>query len=395
MNMKKYAKVLLPLIVLLSGAAIAAALVNLRPAVERREVVIPPPLVRVMTVAPHDVELVVRAQGTVTPGIESTLVAQVAGRVEWVSPQFADGGLFRHGVALLRLEDSDQKLAVSRAEAQLARARTSLELQQAEAEQARRDWDDLGRGEPTALTLRQPQLAQARAELQGAEASLEQARLDLARTRITAPYDGRIRATRVDVGQFVAPGTPLAEVFSTEYAEIRLPVTKDELGFLDLDLSAAAQSATPVELSGELAGDLHTWPATIVRASGELDPQTRMLPLFARIDDPFGHDGGRAPLPMGLYVDAAIRGRALAGAVVLPRSALRGESEVLVVDGEERLRFRTVEVARVERDDVVIQAGLEAGERVCVSPLETVIDGMPVRSVEDEPGPAAERGDLL
>ena len=193
----------------------------------------------------------------------------------------------------------------------------------------------------------------------------------------------------------MAPGTPLAEVFSTQYAEIRLPVTKDELGFLDLDLSTAAQSATPVELSGELAGSLYTWPATIVRASGELDPQTRMLPLFARIDDPFGSDGGHAPLPMGLYVDAAIRGRALAGAVVLPRSALRGESEGLVVDGEERLRFRTVEVARVERDEVVIQAGLEAGERVCVSPLETVVDGMSVRSVQDEPGPATERGDLL
>ena len=394
--MKKYAKILLPVVVLLSGAAIAAALVNLRPAVERREVVIPPPLVRVVTVAPSDVELTVEAQGTVSPGVESVLVAQVPGRIEWVSEQFADGGLFRRGATLLRLEDSDQKLAVSRAEAQLARARTALELQEAEAEQARRDWEDLGRGEPTALTLRQPQLAQARAELEGAEAGLEQARLDLARTRIAAPYEGRIRATRVDVGQYVTPGTPLAELFSTEYAEIRLPVTKDELGFLELDLSTASQSAaTPVELSGELAGSVNTWSATIVRAAGELDPQTRMLPLWARIDDPYGRRGKRTPLPMGLYVDATIRGRTVNGAVVLPRSALRGESRVLVVDGEERLRYRTVEVARVERDEVVIGGGLDAGERVCVSPLETVVDGMSVRTVTVDPAPEAAEGDLL
>ncbi len=323
-------------------------------------------------------------------------MAQVAGRVEWVSPQFADGGLFRRGATLLRLEDADQKLAVSRAEAELARARTALELQEAEAEQARRDWEELGRGEPTSLTLRLPQLAQARAELEGAEAGLEQARLNLARTRIAAPYDGRIRATRVDVGQYVGPGTPLAEIFSTEYAEIRLPVTNDDLGYLDLNLARAGQGKpTPVELSGELAGSTYSWPARIVRAAGELDAKTRMLPLWARIDDPFGRDGGGVPLPMGLYVDAAIRGRTVAGAVALPRAALRGASEVLVVDGEERLRYRTVEVVRVERDEVVIGGGLDPGERVCVSPLETVVDGMSVRVVEETPAPAERQGELL
>lgn len=394
--MNRTTKILVPIVVLLFGAAIAAALVKLRPAVERTEVVVPPPLVRVVTVEPRDLELTVRAQGTVMPGVESVLAAQVPGRVEWVAEQFADGGLFRRGQQLVRLEDRDQRLALSRAEATLARARTALELQQAEAEQAREDWNDLGRGEPTALALRQPQLAQARAELEGAEAGLEQARLDLERTRITAPFDGRIRGARVDVGQYVGRGTPLAEIFSTEYAEIRLPVTKDDLGFLELDLATASQgAATPVELAGELAGSVHTWPARIVRAAGELDPKTRMLPLWARIDDPFGRDTGRVPLPMGLYVDAAIRGKTVTGAVVLPRSALRGDSEILVVDGDERLRFRTVEISRVERDHVVIGAGLDAGERVCVSPLEIVVDGMSVRTVLDEAPVSTARTELL
>ena len=114
--MNRKAKVLLPLLVLAAAVLLSTALVKLRPPVERSEVIVPPPLVRVVTVKPRDIQLTVRAQGTVVPGVESTVVAQVAGRVEWVSPQFAEGGLFRRGDLLLRLEDVDQRLAVSQAE---------------------------------------------------------------------------------------------------------------------------------------------------------------------------------------------------------------------------------------------------------------------------------------
>jgi hypothetical protein len=70
--------------------------------------------------------------------------------------------------------------------------------------------------------------------------------------------------------------------------------------------------------------------------------------------------------------------------VVLPRSALRGRDQVVVVDGENRLRLRRVEILRTERETVVIAGGLAPGERVCTSPLETVDEGSQVKIVMEE-----------
>ena len=91
---------------------------------------------------------------------------------------------------------------------------------------------------------------------------------------------------------------------------------------------------------------------------------------------------------MGLFVRAEIQGRTAENIIELPRSALRDNNQVLVVDAENRLRFRTVEPLRLFEDKVLIATGLDAGERVCLSPIQTVIDGMPV----DPTGAEATKG---
>jgi multidrug efflux pump subunit AcrA (membrane-fusion protein) len=139
----------------------------------------------------------------------------------------------------------------------------------------------------------------------------------------------------------------------------------------------------PVELSARFAGGEHRWQGRIVRTEGEIDPKSRMVHAVARIDDPYGRDAsgsprGRPPLAVGMFVEAEIEGRQVPEAVVLPRAALRGADEVLVVDDENRLRMRRVDVLRTDGDRVVIQGGLAPRERVVVSPLEAVADGMRV-----------------
>jgi RND family efflux transporter MFP subunit len=410
----KTRRILLPLAVLAAGAVIAFLLVRLRPEVERREAPIQPPLVRVVTARPTDHRLDVASQGTVAPRTESSLVAQVAGRIVEVAPSFAAGGFFRRGETLIVIDPRDYRLALAEARAAKAQAETRLATAEAEAEVARREWRELGRGEPTALAAREPQLAEARAAVAAAEAGVERAELELARTGVEAPYTGRVREKQADVGQYVAPGTPLAAIYATDYAEVRLPVLQNEFGFLEIDLGApgidgaggltpGAEAAGPLaRLTGSIGGAAHVWPARIVRTAGTIDPRTRMLDLFARVDDPFrrdrgGRDGGGtgAPLPMGLFVEATIAGRTAEGVFVLPRAALRDGGRVLVVDGDDRLRFRDVAVLRTEGDRAVISDGLAPGERVCVSPLATVTDGMKVRTVPAEeaaPGDAAVAG---
>ncbi|MEM7480789.1 MAG: efflux RND transporter periplasmic adaptor subunit [Acidobacteriota bacterium] len=381
--MKQPVRILLPFLVLAGGVLAAVLIARAKPEVEKVSSTSPPPLVETVSAERTAARLDVTSQGTVMPHTETTLVAQVAGRVEWVSPSFAEGGFFGRGDLLLRLERADYELALSQAEAMVAQAASRLELATAEAEVAREEWRELGNGEANALVLRKPQLAEARAALAAAEANLEKAQLDLRRTRITAPFTGRVAGRQVDLGQFVAPGTPLAAIFGTEVAEVRLPVSQSDLEFLDISLGAATGDDGPaVRLKANLAGEAAEWPARVVRTGGAIDARTRMIDLIAQVDDPFrrraGGEGDPA-LPMGLFVGAEIAGRAADGVFLLPRAALREGERMMVVEGGDTLAFRQVEVARTQGETVIVESGLEDGDAVVVSPLVTAVDGMKVR----------------
>lgn len=390
-------KVLLPIVVVALGFLVTVVLVKARRSPVRRTAESPPPLVRVIEVARTDVRLDVDTQGTVAPETESVLVAEVSGKVVDVSPSLAPGGFFRPGDVLVVIEPRDFELAVVQAQAQVRQAEVRLALEKEEARLARQDWESLGEGEPSPLVLREPQLHEADAALASARAALDKALLHLERTRVRAPYAGRVRAKSVDVGQYVGPGTPLARVYSIAAAEVRLPLPLDQLEFLELPLAArgeaAAKAGPAVTLRSEFAGGLHEWTGRIVRTESEIDPQTRMLHAVARIEDPYasGADPERAPLAVGLFVRARIAGRLVRGVVLLPRAALRSESRVFVVDEEDRLRFRDVEVLRTDGETVVIERGLEDGELVCLSPLEIPVDGMKIRL--ERPSPEAPGGE--
>lgn len=385
----KYRKLLIPIAIVLVSALATRALVKSRPQVETREVETLAPLVRVAEVTRQDLTFDVRAQGTVLPRTETTLIAQVAGTVTSVSRNFETGGFFSRGEVLVTLDARDYEVAVRRAKAQVAQAQLALVQQEAEAEVAIEEWGDLGEGEPSSLVMRQPQVAQALAGREAAAAELEKAELDLERTRIRAPFDGRVRSKRVDLGQFLTPGAPLATIHATDYAEIRLPVPDDQLAYLDLPFAYRNARGTPgpeALLRASFGREEYVWQGRIVRTEGELDPRSRMLNLVARVEapyDPGTEHPDRPPLAVGLFVEAEISGRPAPGVIVLPRSALRSGAagdQVLVVDDDDRLRFRDVEVVRLDGEQAVIGAGLEVGERVCVSSLDVATDGMKVRA---------------
>jgi RND family efflux transporter MFP subunit len=384
-------KIALPLTLVIVAAVLAAGMVALKPDVETRVAEPQPPLVRAVEVALADVPLIVRSQGTVRPRTESQLVPEVSGRVIWVSPSFAEGEFFEKGQALLKVDPHDYRQAVVRARAEVARTKLQLAREEAEAEVAREEWEDLGAGEAaTALTLREPQLEDARAAVASAEANLTTAERNLERTQIRAPYAGRLRRKNVDVGQFVTVGSPVATIYSVEYAETRLPLPDDELAYVELPLHYRGETARPkgprVTLKADFAGETFEWVGEIVRTEGEIDPASRMVHAVAQVKNPYGRgeDPDRPPLAVGLYVEAEIEGTNAEGIAVLPRAALRGRSQVLVVSPEDRLEFRDVDLLRTTREQIYVRGGLKAGERVCVSPLEAVTDGMRVRTLEEE-----------
>jgi len=139
-----------------------------------------------------------------------------------------------------------------------------------------------------------------------------------------------------------------------------------------------------VTLTAKFAGEQHQWQGYVVRTEGELDPNTRMMHVVARVATPYGSANKSAPLSIGLFVDAEIHGRTVPNVTVLPRSALRAGDRLLLVDKSNKLRFREVEVLRLAGNNVYIGNGVSKGDRVCLSTMQSSADGMLVR-VSDQP----------
>tara|TARA_A100001037_G_scaffold265144_1_gene256427 strand:- start:183 stop:1361 length:1179 start_codon:yes stop_codon:yes gene_type:complete len=383
--MKLNRKVIAPLGILAVGILGAVGLIIGRSDVETEIPKAPPPLIRALDVRMESIELKVPTQGTVAPRTESDLIAQVSGQVVEISSKFANGAFFEQGDVLVQIDPRDYELALATANVGVTQAQVRFSQEQEESEVARVEWSKVGEGDPSDLVLRKPQLAQARATLDAARARYQMAKLNLERATVRAPFDGRVRAKRVDVGQVVGPNAPLGRIYSVDYVEIRLPIPDPELQYLDLPLyrteAPEIENGPRVDLSADFAGTTNTWTGQVVRVEGEIDPQTRMIHLVARVKDPYAAPevSTRPPLAVGLYVEADIGGRLVENAVILPRAALRGTDQVLVVE-DERLRYRDVTVLRADSEHIVITSGLQAGERVCISPLDTVVDGMRVRA---------------
>lgn len=388
--MKRWLPVVLPFVVLAGGVFGAWALITARQTVETRPPEILPPLVRVVEAKPQTLQLRVQSQGTVMPRTETSLVPEVAGRVLAISPSLVDGGFFGTGDVLLIIDPRDYELALARTRSEVAQAKTQLAREFAEAQVARREWRALGKGKPSPLTSRALHVAEAKAALASAKAMMEQAAYNLARTRIRAPFKGRVRDKQVDRGQYVLPGAPIATIYAIDAVEIRLPIPDNELAYLDLSLryqgERESESAPTVRVWTTFAGKVHEWSGRIVRTEGEIDRKTRVVYAVLRVDDPYGRgaDPDRPPLAVGMFVEAEILGKVVENVVVLPRAAMRGHNQVLIVDDERRLRFRTVEILRADREQIIVQNGLAAGEMVSVSALDAVVDGMKVRTIESE-----------
>lgn len=378
------------------GFALITLMGSLRPKIEPKEVALAPPAVFYTTVDPKPTTLNVFAQGEVRPRTDINLTAEVSGRIMRTSEAFVAGGAFKRGELLIKIEDADYRVAVAAAKARMAQAEENLRREEAEADLAQKDYEALGRtAEASELTLRKPQLAQARAAFDAARADYNGALLNLQRTELKAPFDGRVRERLAGEGQFISPGAALGRIFSTDVAEVRLPLADSDLAKLGISFAFNETPETPgpnAVLSATIGGEPHEWGARIARTDGAIDPSTRQVAAIAVVDDPYGEgaDNG-TPLAMGLFVDAIIEGKALERAVVLPRTALFGRNTVYVIGAEDRIAARDVIVLAADRDTITISGGLEAGERVITSPLRGAKGGDKVTPTDPTSIPGARR----
>ncbi len=342
-----------------------------------------------LVLTPVDYQVILESQGIVRAHHSTTLTPLVAGTIIKIHPCFEDGAFFKQGEILAELDPSDLQSALSSAESRLARAEASLAQEEAKAKQAKLNWEDIGyQDAPSPLVLRVPQLKEARAVVTAAQAELDQARRNLERTRIRAPFDGRVKSRQVGLGQAVAATTPLGEVFTTDHAEIRIPLAPDQLPFVKLP-TRQGDPEVKVTLTNALGkadpSALDQWQARIVRTEGTLDENSRELFAIARIDDPFGIRCNKPQLRIGQPLRAAVEGVVLQDVFIIPRSAMRGLNRIYLINPEQPAIMRTeIEPIWSNHTELIVRKGLRPGSWLATSRLPYAPDQAPVEIIRPD-----------
>jgi RND family efflux transporter MFP subunit len=328
-----------------------------------------------------DISLKILTNGEVKPLNEINLISQVSGQIVEAADEFVDGGIIKAGSPLVWIDDRDYKLAVISAESRVAQASKLLEREIAESELAKNDWEELGLGEASPLTLRIPQLREAEAAEKAALADLEKAKLNLERTIVKLPFQGIIRQKKTGVGQFVGTGSILATAFSTEEVLIALPLTDTELSYLGLPLAYEEErpfSGPKVNFYSLVSNKKSEWEGRIVRTAGSIDPLTRLVYVYAEVINPYQQS---PPLAIGMFVDAVIEGKTIKNGFLVPNSAINNNSNMYVINTNDNLEIRKIEVLGTENDYVIIKGEISEGERVVVSPLNNAKEGMALKPI--------------
>lgn len=341
---------------------------------------------RVTELKKQDYTVNIHSQGEIRAHHTTSLTPQVGGRVVKISPKFEDGAFFREGDVLLQIEKSDFLTEIASARAQLARAEAAYAQEQARARQALLNWKDAGFDEePTDLVLRKPQLREAEANVNSARSSLERAERNLARTAVRAPYNGRVRSRTAGIGQQVGPGTSLGEIFTTDVAEVRLPLTPRDLQYYRPPSHATAGSGTTTAtLTSIVTTDAEDspWQATVTRTEGELDADSRQIFIIARIDDPFGLESGHPPLYLGQPVRATIPAKVLKGVYVVPRDTLSDLNEIILIrDG--KIHHLKISPLWSTGSEIIIREGVRPGDRLAVTRMPFAPEGAPVEIIPE------------
>tara|TARA_B110000003_G_scaffold81675_1_gene83421 strand:+ start:24 stop:1157 length:1134 start_codon:yes stop_codon:yes gene_type:complete len=370
-NMKKYTG----LIILFISILVAVILIKSRSVAVAEEKKIDIPYVKTMMIFPRTVKATISSQGIIEPESELNLLSELTSRVEWVSSKMEPGSSFKTGDTLLLLDKRDYELALISAESQVLNARVNLEREEAESDLAKKEWKRVGAGSGSDLALRKPQMAQAKATYAAAGASLEQAKRNLSRTVFLAPFDGRVRNSRIELGTTVFPGTLIGNIYATNAYEIRLPIADQDVLFSGLEFNGQKiEDRKRLDVT-IIQGD-NQWPAKVIRTEAEIDPITRMMAVVAKIEN-INSQMYSTPLAVGQFVQAEISGIELDKISILPRSSVRNET-VWVVDEQMTMQNRSVEVIRHESEFALIREGFETGDKLLTSRVSSLVNGLKV-----------------
>lgn len=382
----KMKRALLPFLVIVIALVLTFVLVQSRKTPKPHETPHLGPLVEVGLLTKANRQVLVSGTGSAQSRYEVSITPQVKGRVRELSPQMVAGGTFQKGELLFAIEDVDYQLAIAHAQASLAQAELELLRNENLADLARKEWHSLNGEsalEPNPLVVYEPQLKSARALRDAARANVKQAELNLERTRVFAPFDCYVRSEQLEIGQFLNAGAPVATVAGIDPIEIIVPLPLDELVWLKVPRKGTGQRGSLAKVELQSGGRTFHWQGEVTRSLGEIDPRNRMARVVVTVKDPFAGNSEKATLLNdllpGMFVNVQIQGEELSDIVSVPRGAMHDNDTIWVIDDENRLHIREVEILRRERDEVLIRSGVDANEKIVLTNLSGAAEGMLLR----------------
>ena len=400
--MKKLISLFLCGIIIAIAVMVGKFLIESKPVAKPREIVKQIPFVNVIQAKRVTQDAIVETFGTVQARTLTNLIAEVPGLIKEVAPfsgeyvqpisSFQNGGFFDKGDLLVKIVDDDLLAREAESLANLRRTEFQLAQERALAEQAKAEWGERDWNLAPELVQRKPQILKAEAEAEASKALYSQAKKNVGKAMVRAPFRGRVLNILADVGQQVGAGSSsaLAKIYSIKTGEVQLALSRKELTFLKFNEGspngANKISAHIINEKGEIS---HR--GAIDRSQGIIDPKTRLHNLVAKFEncftDPFENiQEIKEPLSLGQFVKLKLLGPKIE-VFVIPTSAFREQNTVLVLDDENRLRFREVTIVQKDSKEAWIEDGLKEGEKVCVTPIDIIAEGMQVRispAISDE-----------
>jgi RND family efflux transporter MFP subunit len=379
----------LPLLILAGAIAVTTWMMQTGPQAKPRPKTRNATLVEVRPIVIAAQQTLLRAMGTVKPAREVQLMPQVSGEVIELGRQLVPGGFFARGETLLTIDPTDYRLTVRQLESDVAKVEAELQLEQGKQLVARREYELLGEEvnpDEELLLLRQPQLDSLQASLDTAKIRLEQARINLERTRISAPFNAVVQTRNINLGTRVSTATPLATLIGTDtyWVEVSLPAS--QLRWIEVPREAGEAGST-VRIYDEAAwGNGVYRSGKIIRMAAAVEQAGRMARLLVEVDDPLARKPTHTDQPamlIGAYVRVEISGREVAAAVSLAPELVREGDKIWIMNTEDRLEIRPVDVLFRGQDQVLIGGGITAGERLVVSDLPSPVAGMQLRLQEN------------
>jgi membrane fusion protein, multidrug efflux system len=418
----------LPLLVIIISAAVGVTLLKTGPEPKRKQPREAKITVTTITAKPESFTVWISSQGLIAPYLRSAVTSEAAGRLVEVAPKFIQGAFFEKGDLLARIDPESYRLFAINLEASIkvvtarleeldtsrVNKQKQLEIENQLLNLAQRQFKRLSilkkvgtvtqiaieQGERELLSRRSAvlnlkngldlipaQRHNLEAELQLKQAQRDTALLDLKRTKIIAPFTGRVVKKQADLGQFVGKGQTLGEIYASAQWEVRLPISSQDLSLLDISALKKENNGNgygpKVKLTTSRQGSSNQqWSGDIVRMESVVDSHTRQIILVARINS--SEQGENHNILDGLFVEAAIQGRTLENVFVLPRHTAGPGDRVLLIDGENRLYRRKVDILFRDAKSVVINGGLKAMERISLTPLPYTPDGALITVQKDK-----------